>query len=573
MENWRNSYYLRDLDNPTIGNGNNGSNIPNTKTGRASNSHTISNPIEPNPSNPPVRPRIPADSDTNPIEPNPRTPPVRVEKPVNTDTNPIEPNPVTHPVRPEKPADSDTNPIEPNPSTPPVRVEKPVNTDTNPIEPNPVTHPVRPERPADMDTNPIEPNPDTPPVRPERPDDSDTNSIEPNPGTPPVRPERSADTDTNSIEPNPDTPQVSDEKLTATDTNLVEHDLSSPPLRDEKQSDTGNNQIEANPSPHPVRTEKPAEAATNLTEPNLSTPPARDEKLTATDTNRVEPNPSNSTNAGTKIGNDTLESKVHIDKGSGIKLADDSSTKGIDKNDEIKSTISVPSIPASNITTDESNKSLSPTKMAKKALSNLLKWGPENFKTTNKNDMLAAYYDDKLTNKKLSFDASYKEVQDDLPMQKDKNGKVIYPNTCKYNSTIGAVRLSGYTYKDDLTKEDVEKITNKAVSSKKCKLHTDVIKEVFGLDAVYYEIPAGLSEKELKALVGDNPAMIRFPQRAFWGNDKLPEDGEHGIGYVNGGFIEPYMGRHGESWKDVRGARSTADFTSNLGGLYFEIKK
>ena len=133
--------------------------------------------------------------------------------------------------------------------------------------------------------------------------------------------------------------------------------------------------------------------------------------------------------------------------------------------------------------------------------------------------------------------------------------------------------MSGYTYKDDLTKEDVEKITNKAVSSKKCKLHTDVIKEVFGLDAVYYEIPAGLSEKELKALVGDNPAMIRFPQRAFWGNDKLPEDGEHGIGYVNGGFIEPYMGRHGESWKDVRGARSTADFTSNLGGLYFEIKK
>ena len=317
MENWRNSYYLRDLDNPTIGNGNNGSNIPNTKTGRASNSHTISNPIEPNPSNPPVRPRIPANSDTNPIEPNPRTPPVRVEKPVNTDTNPIEPNPVTHPVRPEKPADSDTNPIEPNPSTPPVRVEKPVNTDTNPIEPNPVTHPVRPERPADMDTSPIEPNPDTPPVRPERPDDSDTNPIEANPGTPPV----------------------SDEKLTATDTNRVEHDLSSPPLRDEKQSDTGNNQIEANPRPHPVRTEKPAEAATNLTEPNPDTPQVSDEKLTATDTNRVEPNPSNSTNAGTKIGNDTLESKVHIDKGPGIKLADDSSTKGIDKNDEIKSAV------------------------------------------------------------------------------------------------------------------------------------------------------------------------------------------------------------------------------------------
>lgn len=238
--------------------------------------------------------------------------------------------------------------------------------------------------------------------------------------------------------------------------------------------------------------------------------------------------------------------------------------------------------PAVNINTtqttqaaDVSPKPVSPAERARSILANLTNPIEQtvNAKTGCKNDMLAAYYDDKLTNKKLSFDASYKEVQDDLPMQKDKNGKVIYPNTCKYNSTIGAVRLSGYTYKDDLTKEDVEKITNKAVSSKKCKLHTDVIKEVFGLDAVYYEIPAGLSEKELKALVGDNPAMIRFPQRAFWGNDKLPEDGEHGIGYVNGGFIEPYMGRHGESWKDVRGARSTADFTSNLGGLYFEIKK
>ena len=67
--------------------------------------------------------------------------------------------------------------------------------------------------------------------------------------------------------------------------------------------------------------------------------------------------------------------------------------------------------------------------------------------------------------------------------------------------------------------------------------------------------------------------MVRFPQRDFWGNDKLPEDGEHGIGYSNGGFIEPYMGRYGESWKDVRGSNSQADFTSNLGGFYFEIKK
>ena len=216
---------------------------------------------------------------------------------------------------------------------------------------------------------------------------------------------------------------------------------------------------------------------------------------------------------------------------------------------------------------------VSPREKAKKALSNLSQWELDNLKATNKNDMLSAYYDNKVTKKKLSFDASYKEVQDDLPMQKDKNGNVIYSNTCKYNSTIGAFRLSGYTYKDGRTKEDVEKIASDAVSGEKYKPYTDVIKEVFGLDAVCHEIPAGLSEKELKALVGDNPAMVRFPQRGFWGNDKLPQDGEHGIGYSNGGFIEPYMGRYGESWKDVRGSKSQAEFISNLGGFYFEIKK
>ena len=216
---------------------------------------------------------------------------------------------------------------------------------------------------------------------------------------------------------------------------------------------------------------------------------------------------------------------------------------------------------------------VSPREKAKKALSNLSQWELDNLKATNKNDILAVYNDDKVTKKKLSFDANYKEVENDLPMQKDKNGNVIYSNTCKYNSTIGAFRLSGYTYKDGRTKEDVEKIASDAVSGEKYKPYTDVIKEVFGLDAIYHEIPAGLSEKELKALVGDNPAMVRFPQRDFWGNDKLPEDGEHGIGYSNGGFIEPYMGRYGESWKDVRGSNSQADFTSNLGGFYFEIKK
>ena len=431
----KNSYYLRDLDDFIVGTDMVKSDTYGAKSRRSSPSRAM---------------------DLNPIEPNPSKPPVKPKKPVYADANPIEPSPSKPPVKPRKPVYADANPIEPNPSTPPVKPKKPVYADANPIEPNPSKPPVKPRKPVDADADPIEPNPSKPPVKPRKPVYADLNLVEPNPG--------------------------------------------------------------------------------------------------------------NSTNDGLKPDSGTL--------GSGVNTEGDTLQKNAVKtNQQQTEDVAVSPIPAANIIADESNKSLSLAKMAKNTMSNSLKWGPENFKTTNKNDMLAAYYDDKLTNKKLSFDASYKEVQDDLPMQKDKNGKVIYPNTCKYNSTIGAVRLSGYAYKDDLTKEDVEKITNKAVSSKKCKLHTDVIKEVFGLDAVYYEIPAGLSEKELKALVGDNPAMIRFPQRAFWGNDKLPEDGEHGIGYVNGGFIEPYMGRHGESWKDVRGARSTADFTSNLGGFYFEIKK
>ncbi|MGI5066370.1 hypothetical protein [Treponema putidum] len=221
---------------------------------------------------------------------------------------------------------------------------------------------------------------------------------------------------------------------------------------------------------------------------------------------------------------------------------------------------------------NETPAAVSPRDKGKAALLNFSQWELDNLKAANKNDMLAVYYDDKVTKKKLSFDEVISERWKNLPMQKDKDGKVVYPYICQYASVTGSINLAGYDYKEGLTKEDVEKILNDAVSGKKCKPYTDVIKEVFGVDAVCHEIPAGLSEKELKALVGDNPAMIRFPQRDFWGNKNLSEDGRHGIGYSNGGFIEPYMGRNGEQWNDVRGRSSQADFTSNLGGFYFEIK-
>ena len=215
---------------------------------------------------------------------------------------------------------------------------------------------------------------------------------------------------------------------------------------------------------------------------------------------------------------------------------------------------------------------VSPREKAKKALSNLSQWELDNLKATNKNDILAVYNDDKVTKKKLSFEELIKERGKNLPMQKDKDGNVVYPYACHYDSAIGAINLIGYEYKDGRTKEDVEKIASDAISEEGNRPYTDVIKEVFGVDAIYHEIPAGLSEKELKDLVGNNPAVVRFPQKAFWGN-KFPTDQYHAIGYSGGGFIEPYMGRNGETWEDVRGRNSQSDFTSNLGGFYFEIKK
>ena len=352
----------------------------------------------------------------------------------------------------------------------------------------------------------------------------------------------------------------------AKDSNPIEPNPSTPPAKPKKPVYAETNPIEPNPSTPPVKPKKPVYADANPIEPNPTEPPAGHEKPEDTDLNLVEPNHGNSTNDGAKPDSGTLESGVNTE-------GDTFQKNAVKTNQQQTEDVAVSPIPAANIIADESNKSLSLAKMAKNTMSNSLKWGTENFKTTNKNDMLAAYYDDKVTKKKLNFNEVIDERGKNLPMQKDKNGKVIYPSICQYASVAGSINLAGHDYKEGLTKEDVEKILNDAVSGEKCKPYTDVIKEVFGVDAVCHEIPAGLSEKELKALVGDNPAMIRFPQRDFWGNKDLSEYGRHGIGYSNGGFIEPYMGRNGESWKDVRGARSTADFTSNLGGFYFEIKK
>ena len=178
MGNWRNSYYLRDLDNFTLGNG--GSNISDAKTGQSSNSQTMSNPVEPNPSNPPVSHRKPVDMELNLIEPNPSQPPVRHRKPVDTELNLIEPNPSQPPVRHRKPVDTELNLIEPNPSQPPVSHRKPADTELNLIEPNPSKPPVSHRKPEDGDLDLIGPNPSNTPISHKKLADRDLYLVEPN---------------------------------------------------------------------------------------------------------------------------------------------------------------------------------------------------------------------------------------------------------------------------------------------------------------------------------------------------------------------------------------------------------
>ena len=114
MEIGKGPYCFKDL-NESSGSSSYGSNTSATKRGRASRSRA---------------------KDTNPIEPNPSTPPAKPKKPVYAGTNPIEPNPSTPPAKPKKPVYADANPIEPNPTEPPAGHEKPEDTDLNLVEPN-----------------------------------------------------------------------------------------------------------------------------------------------------------------------------------------------------------------------------------------------------------------------------------------------------------------------------------------------------------------------------------------------------------------------------------------------------
>ena len=196
----------------------------------------------------------------------------------------------------------------------------------------------------------------------------------------------------------------------AKDSNPIEPNPSTPPAKPKKPVYAETNPIEPNPSTPPVKPKKPVYADANPIEPNPTEPPAGHEKPEDTDLNLVEPNHGNSTNDGAKPDSGTLES--------GVNTEGDTFQKNAVKTNQQQ-------------TEDVA-----------------LKWGTENFKTTNKNDMLAAYYDDKVTKKKLNFNEVIDERGKNLPMQKDKNGKVIYPSICQYASVAGSINLAGHDYKE-----------------------------------------------------------------------------------------------------------------------------
>ena len=88
-------------------------------------------------------------------------------------------------------------------------------------------------------------------------------------------------------------------------------------------------------------------------------------------------------------------------------------------------------------------------------------------------------------------------------------------------------------------------------------------------------IPKNIEYDDFKKLVGNNPTMIKFKQNDYWKNEAA-DDNYHGIGYAHGGFFEPWLGNHGETWEEVRGGKSknnTALFSTNEGGWYFEIQE
>ena len=143
-----------------------------------------------------------------------------------------------------------------------------------------------------------------------------------------------------------------------------------------------------------------------------------------------------------------------------------------------------------------------------------------------------------------------------------------HPQSCMYYSVINSFKMAGF--------KESKAFSNLAdfVDSKMGALYVDVIKEVLGLDAVAYEIPAGIELDDLKEMVGDSPTLITFTQGDFWNNGNQNQDDRHGISFQGDEFFEPFLGQRKSNFNDILGSKSKdiLNFNSNKGGYYFEIK-
>lgn len=134
-----------------------------------------------------------------------------------------------------------------------------------------------------------------------------------------------------------------------------------------------------------------------------------------------------------------------------------------------------------------------------------------------------------------------------------------YGQDCFKFATVYAMLLSGKGPKNPFWRNFIANMSHEQGYMVK-----DILKNIFGFtkgDAI--DIPAGLSESELNAFIGNNPAVLYYTQDDFWGNGS---SGNHAIGYYKGKFGEPYIGLSG-SFNKVKGG-GNASITDYTGGYY-----
>ncbi|HOX17635.1 MAG TPA: RHS repeat-associated core domain-containing protein, partial [Spirochaetales bacterium] len=152
------------------------------------------------------------------------------------------------------------------------------------------------------------------------------------------------------------------------------------------------------------------------------------------------------------------------------------------------------------------------------------------------------------------------------------DGKWIadYPVACKLFSAYNALLAEGYRPLD-LPGDRAKRMNDALLDGK--KNIAEIVAAEFGLEIVREAIPAGLSLAEFEAFVAGRPAVVHFDANDYWGSKKLDAKLEHGITYSDGAFRDSYTGRGGDGLESTRGGKTAIDFSRNLGGWVYSIRK